>query len=110
MGQITGDTQGDTFGTTNGSWASAKRSLSSSREDVSSGPAFDPAIGKLFSLMLKSAAPNFRPFTARTLVAAQQQTLLAELLQHHFNLVVLELDDLLLAFVSSVNEGVGSKN
>jgi hypothetical protein len=60
-------------------------------------------------LVLKSAAPNSRPFTARTLVVAQQQILLAELLQHHFNLVVLELDDLLLAFVSSVNEG-GKQN
>jgi hypothetical protein len=36
-----------------------------------------------------------------TLTISQQQTLLAEFLQQRLDLVVLELDDLLLTFVSS---------
>ena len=55
--------------------------------------------------MLKSAAPNSRPFTARTLVVAQQQILLAELLQHHFNLVASILDNNALRLRDCPTEG-----
>jgi hypothetical protein len=39
-----------------------------------------------------------------TLIISEQQTLLPELFQQRFDLVVLELDDLMLAFVSPANE------
>ncbi|MGZ0173522.1 MAG: hypothetical protein ACKVHE_28715 [Planctomycetales bacterium] len=44
-----------------------------------------------------------------TLIIAQQQSLLPEFFQQRFDLVVLELDDLLLAFVGPANEG-GKQN
>ena len=40
-----------------------------------------------------------------TLIISQPQTLLPEFFQQRLNLVVLELDDSLLAFVSPANEG-----
>jgi hypothetical protein len=44
-----------------------------------------------------------------TLIISQQQTLLTELFQQRLDLVVLELDDLLLAFIGPANEG-GKQN
>jgi hypothetical protein len=44
-----------------------------------------------------------------TLIISQQQTLLTESLLQRFDLVVLELDDLLLAFIGPANEG-GKQN
>ena len=44
-----------------------------------------------------------------TLIIAQQQSLLPEFFQQRFDLVVLELDDLLLAFIGPANEG-GKQN
>ena len=40
-----------------------------------------------------------------TLIIGQQQSLLPEFFQQRFDLVVLELDDLLLAFIGPANEG-----
>ena len=44
-----------------------------------------------------------------TLIIGQQQSLLPEFFHQRFDLVVLELDDLLLAFVGPANEG-GKQN